>query len=192
MAHERHRINTLSRTHKCDGGTRTLSSVQPPPLTPHRPHNPWIPLALVGAAALALLVLTSTCITLLVTQTDTNVIRIALDDVQPGGARLIPLTRFGADTEGRTHGMWIVRLDEITALALLTIDSHSGCRVEWRTSQKYAGVSPILRDTCAGSIYDGKGRVLFGPASRGLDHFPTSIDSHTREIVIDISMRMEQ
>jgi Rieske Fe-S protein len=160
--------------------------VQPPPLTPRRPRNPWIPLAAVGAAAFAVLVAAGACITLLVTQTETDVLRIALDDVQPGGARLVPLTRFGADEEGRTHGLWVVRRDDATALALLTVDPHSGCRVEWRADQEFGGVSPILRDPCTGSIYDGVGRRLFGPAPRGLDRFAASIEFDAREIEVEM------
>ncbi len=141
---------------------------------------------MVGAVALAMLVAAGACVTLLLTQTDVDVLRVALDDVQPGGARLVPLTRFGADEDGRTHGIWIVRPDEATAVALLTVDPHSGCRVEWRADQRYAGTSPILRDPCAGSIYDGVGRRLFGPASRDLDRFPTSIDADAREIEVEL------
>ncbi len=140
---------------------------------------------MVGGAALAALVAAGACVTLLLTQTEADVLRIALDDVQPGGARLVPLTRFGADEEGRTHGLWVVRPDAATALALSTVDPHSGCRVEWRADRQHAGVSPIFRDPCTGSIYDGSGRRLFGPAPRGLDRFPASIDFGARAIVID-------
>jgi Rieske Fe-S protein len=160
--------------------------VQPPPLAPRRPRNPWIPLVAVGAAALAMFVAAGTCVTLLVTQTDTDVLRVALDDVQPGGARLVPLTRFGADEAGRTQGLWVVRPDEATALALLAVDPHSGCRVEWRADQELGGVSPILRDPCTGSIYDGAGGRIFGPAPRGLDRFPASIDFDARQIEVEM------
>ncbi|MDA0256250.1 MAG: hypothetical protein O3C25_00710, partial [Chloroflexi bacterium] len=170
-------------------GAPYTGRVQPPSLAPRRPRNPWIPLAMVGAAALTLLVAAGTCVALLVTQTDTDTLRVALDDVQPGGARLVPLTRFGADEEGRTHGLWIVRPDEATALALalLTVDPHSGCRVEWHADQQYDGASPILRDPCTGSIYDGVGRRLFGPAPRGLDRLPARIDFDAREVEVEMA-----
>jgi hypothetical protein len=133
---------------------RTLGSVQPPSLAPRCPRNPWIPLAMVGAVALAMLVAAGACVTLLLTQTDVDVRRVALDDLQPGGARLVALTRFGADEDGRTHGIWIVRPDYVTAVALLTIDPHSGCRVEWRADQRYAGTSPFPRE----EVWGGGGR----------------------------------
>lgn len=163
--------------------------MQLPPLAPRRPHNQSIALALVGGAILAVIVAAGACAALLVTRTQADVLTIALDDVQPGSARLVPLARFGADEMGRTHGLWVVRPREGVVLALLTVDPHSGCRVEWRADQRYGSVSPILRDPCTGSIYDAAGVRLFGPAPRGLDRVPAVVDREVREISIDLDRR---
>lgn len=142
-------------------------------------------LAIVGTAALLAITGIAACTGLVLTRVQDDVLTLTLDDVRPGSARLVPLIRFGADTAGRTHGLWVVRRGDGPVVALLTIDPHSGCRVEWRADRQHAGVSPIFRDPCTGSIYDGSGRRLFGPAPRGLDRFPASIDFGARAIVID-------
>ena len=146
-------------------------------------------LTIVGAALLLAVTATVACTALVLTRAQDDVITLPLDDVGEGGARLVPLSRFGADGEGRTHGIWVVRLEAGAAVALLTVDPHSGCRVEWRADGRFEGVSPILRDPCRGSVYDAAGIRLAGPASRGLDRFPATVDREAGEIVIAISER---
>ncbi len=82
-----------------------------------------------------------------------------------------------------------MRPDASNAFALLTVDAHSGCRVEWRADREYEGASPILRDPCAGSIYDAGGRRLFGPAPRDLDRFAAVVDADARTIEIAMDDR---
>ncbi len=146
-------------------------------------------LAIVGAAALLVITAAGTCTVLVLTRAHDDVLVLALDDVRAGNARLVPLSRFGADEAGRTHGLWVVRAAEGPVAALLTVDPHSGCRVEWRADGEFAGISPILRDPCTGSIYDAAGSRLFGPAPRGLDRFPATVDRERDAITIELSRR---
>ena len=146
-------------------------------------------LAIVGAAALLVITAAATCAALVLTRAHDDVLVLALDAVRADNARLVPLSRFGADGEGRTHGLWVVRAGENAVAALLTIDPHSGCRVEWRADGEFAGVSPILRDPCAGSVYDAAGARLSGPAPRGLDRFAAAVDRAAGTITIELSTR---
>ncbi len=144
-------------------------------------------LAIVGTAALLAITGIAACTGLVLTRVQDDVLTLTLDDVRPGSARLVPLIRFGADTAGRTHGLWVVRRGDGPVVALLTIDPHSGCRVEWRADEQFGGFSPILRDPCTGSVYDAAGIRLFGPAPRGLDRFPTTVDRDAGKIAIEIT-----
>ena len=146
-------------------------------------------LAIVGATVLLAATAAVACTVLVLTRAQDDVLTLPLEEVREGGARLVPLSRFGADDAGRTHGLWVVRPGEGAVAALLTIDPHSGCRVEWRADGRFDGVSPILRDPCLGSIYDAAGSLLAGPATRGLDRFPATVDREAREIAIELTER---
>ncbi len=77
-------------------------------------------------------------------------------------------------------------VDDTTAL--MALDSancpHLGCGVPWcQTSQWF-------ECPCHGSRYNRWGEWTDGPAPRGLDRYPSSIDEATNQFVVDLSVKL--
>ena len=62
--------------------------------------------------------------------------------------------------------------------AISSICTHLGCNVRWQASQERFACP------CHGSVFDGLGRVVQGPAPRPLPWFGLSLSSHG-ELVVD-------
>lgn len=77
-------------------------------------------------------------------------------------------------------------IDDSTAL--MAVDSfncpHLGCKVPWCQSSQW------FECPCHGSRYNRWGEWTGGPAPRGFDRYPSSIDENTGQFVVDLSNKL--
>ena len=151
---------------------------------PNRPHNPWIPLSLLGLAGLALAFLFGSCVLMFVSSVPTRSLEAPLDDLTVGVPRFYPQTGFGSDKDGQTFGVWILRRGTEGVLALHSRDPHSSCHVQWRSSESVSGHASVFRGTCDPSAYTTEGEAISGPTQRDLDRFEVSISETS--VTVDI------
>ena len=152
--------------------------------TLRRPHNPWIPLGALALAVLALAALLGSCVVLFVTSVPPHTLEAPLSELTVGLPRLYPQTGFGADPEGRTFGVWLLRRSAGGVLALYSRDPHGGCHVRSRPNESLDGHSPLFRGPCSGSVYTVEGEAISGPAPRGLDRFDVALSETT--VTVDL------
>ena len=82
--------------------------------------------------------------------------------------RFYPLPSFGADSEGRTFGVWLVLRDDGSADAFYARDPRSGCYLPWRSDLVFEGQTGWFRDPCHGGTYTLDGRVAYDLDARVL------------------------
>ena len=149
-----------------------------------RPRNPWRAIALLVLAIFAGLVLVAACMAAIVGGTPKRTLKVPRADLQTGVPAFYPLPSLGADRAGRTHGVWVVLRADGQAQAFFSRDSHSGCTVPWRADFVFEGRAGWFRDPCTGSTYTLEGEKVFGPAPRGLDRHPASVEE--AQVVVDL------
>lgn len=93
--------------------------------------------------------------------------------VDAGLADDLPANEPVRNKEGR---FWLVKLESGEILALSQRSTHLGCTVPWRPDFKFQGRVGWFRDPCSGSTWDLEGKLVFGPAFRGLDRHPLRIE----------------
>ena len=72
--------------------------------------------------------------------------------------------------EVERRDVWVVKNgDDVTAFS--PVCPHLGCRYNWNAEDQHF-VCP-----CHGSVFSKDGKVLHGPAPRGLDKFPTKVSN---------------
>ena len=152
--------------------------------SPSRPRNPWVPLSIFALSILIFVVLLGSCVVLFVNSVPPRTLRAPLSDLTLDVPRFYPQVSFGADSEGRTFGVWLVRQSGGGVLALYSGDPHSGCHVRWRPDESHLGVSPLFRGPCSGTVYTIEGVAIFGPATRSLDRFDTTLSETT--VTVDL------
>jgi len=149
-----------------------------------RPRSTAKVLGSLVLAVMAGIVLLALCTSLLVSSTPKHTLEVPLSEVTTGLPRFYPQPSFGADTDGRTFGVWVLVPDSGATRAFAAQDPSSGCFVNWRGDRTVGGVTEVFVDGCSGSSYDQEGAVVAGPAARGLDGF--EVERTGAAIVIDL------
>jgi Rieske Fe-S protein len=81
----------------------------------------------------------------------------------------------GEPVRNEDHSFYIVKLETGEFLALFQRSTHLGCTVAWLDDLDFQGKTGWFRDPCSNSTFTLEGALVFGPASRGLDRFPTEV-----------------
>jgi hypothetical protein len=83
----------------------------------------------------------------------------------------------------RPDGIWLVRLEDGRVLAFWSRTAHpGGCVIEPARVIYPPTAGAGFRDPCLGSTFLLDGTRTFGPAPRGLDSFPSTIEDSTVKI----------
>ena len=141
-----------------------------------RPANPWPRLIAFAAFLLLIFVGFGTCLAIFVSTGSEPELRIQLDQLEPGVPRVEPVTRWGADSQGFTYGVWVVQNSSSATRAFFSRNVGSTCTVDWLHTEQISGVTGIFRDRCDGSAFAIDGTLLNGPAPRQLDQFELLLD----------------
>ena len=149
-----------------------------------RPRNPWPRLLAFGAVLLTLIVLTGTCLVSYARPPERE-LRHAITEFSPGVPKFVPITTFGADSNGRTYGAWITLTPEGRAVAVLSRGPESQCHVQWNGGTA-AATQPTgaFIDPCAPARYTSNGAAIEGTAPRDLHAFPARIEG--RVVVVNL------
>jgi hypothetical protein len=139
-----------------------------------RPRNPWPRLLVFGAVILALLVAGGACLTAFINTGADPVLRLRFDELEPGVPRFEPITRWGADPDQFTYGIWVTVIPEVGTKAYLSRNVDSGCHMQWLATEQVGEVTGVFFDRCSGSSYAIDGTAVGGPATRQLDEFEVS------------------
>ena len=78
--------------------------------------------------------------------------------------------KVGWEEEKVDHNVWAVKKSDGTVTAFSPICPHLGCGYRWNPDTKH------FECPCHESVYDVAGKVLGGPAPRGLDTLPTKVE----------------
>jgi Rieske Fe-S protein len=73
--------------------------------------------------------------------------------------------------EHATSDVWVIKHSESDVTIFSTICPHLGCSYDWKPAEKQF-VCP-----CHASVFSMDGKVLSGPAPRGLDTLPVKIEN---------------
>jgi menaquinol-cytochrome c reductase iron-sulfur subunit len=89
---------------------------------------------------------------------------------QVTGLTFLQETVDGYVHEELPHSVWVIKQPAGTAIVYSPVCTHLGCQVLWnKDAQKFDC-------PCHGSIFARDGKVLAGPAPRGLDTLPNKVD----------------
>jgi len=135
-------------------------------------------------AAVAGFALLGACLSLVVSSTPKHTLEAPTREISVGAPRFYPQPSFGADTEGRTFGVWVLVPESGETRAFSSQDPSSGCFVNWRGELTVESVTGVFVDECAASRYDRTGAAIAGPAARGLDGFDLELTGAA--VVIDL------
>jgi len=149
-----------------------------------RPSNPWPRLILLGVVILFVFVAFGACFVAFLGTGAEPELRVPFDQIETNVPRFEPVTRWGADPERYTYGVWIVQPDTRPVRALFNRNVASHCTVEWLPTEQFAGVTGIFRDRCNGEVFAIDGTPLSDGALRHLDHF--DLNTRDGEVVIDV------
>ncbi|MGH7164848.1 MAG: ubiquinol-cytochrome c reductase iron-sulfur subunit, partial [Nitrospiraceae bacterium] len=73
--------------------------------------------------------------------------------------------------EAKTHkAVWVVKQSDGQVTVFSPLCTHLGCGYHWD------GAERKFKCPCHGSVYDGSGNVLHGPAPRPLDQLPSKVE----------------
>jgi menaquinol-cytochrome c reductase iron-sulfur subunit len=95
-----------------------------------------------------------------------------LESIQENKPVNIPILTSSRDAylhETVMHNIWIVRKSNDNITAFSPICPHLGCSYNWNSSTKQ------FKCPCHGSVFNINGKLLSGPAPRGLDTLPIKI-----------------
>lgn len=146
-----------------------------------RPRSTWKVLGSVVLALVVGLVLVGLCVSAV---TPDRTLEVPRRDLGVDAPRFYPLPSFGADSEGRTFGVWLVLRDDGSVDAFYARDPRSGCYLPWRPEFTFEGRNGWFRDPCHGSTYTLEGEPVFGPVARGVDQYDTEVDRTT--VTVDL------
>jgi hypothetical protein len=149
-----------------------------------RPSNPWPRLLALGAVLLLIFVGFGACLAIFVNAGAEPELRVQLDQLEPGVPHFEPVTRWGADSEGFTYGVWIVQSPEGGVRAFFSRNVGSTCTVEWLPNEQVASTTGIFRDRCDGSAFAIDGTPLSGQTPRHLDHFEVLVEPS--EVIVNV------
>jgi hypothetical protein len=141
---------------------------------PAESERPRSRLKTFGGIALAMvvgLVAVGACVAAFVGSTPEHTLEVPRSDLELDTPRFYPLPSFGADSAGRTFGVWIVARNDGSADAFYARDPFSGCHLPWRPDFVFEGESGWFRDPCQSATYTLDGVAVFGPTPRGIDSF---------------------
>ena len=96
-----------------------------------------------------------------------------LESIQKNNPVNIPILTSSRDAylnETVMHNVWIVRKSSDTITAFSPICPHLGCSYNWNSSTQQ------FKCPCHGSVFNIDGKLLSGPAPRGLDTLPIKIE----------------
>jgi cytochrome b6-f complex iron-sulfur subunit len=103
-----------------------------------------------------------------------NVLREPPSKFNAGVAEDFPA---GSVTLNKEQKVFIVRAKEGYFHAISAVCTHLGCIANWKSEEG------IIACPCHGSKFDREGRVIEGPAPRGLPRFSMTLDDQGRLIV---------
>ncbi|MCC6237336.1 MAG: hypothetical protein IT299_07160 [Dehalococcoidia bacterium] len=137
-------------------------------------------------------------------QPPSRIVEVPLADLEVGVPLRFDPPELGADTRGNATWIWLVRQPDDTVRAFWSRTGHPrDCSVAARLAEHRStsgslvsgtlaqflpsGVESgyVFRTPCLGSTFQLDGTRVFGPAPRGLDSFPTTVEDGT--IVLDLS-----
>ena len=92
-----------------------------------------------------------------------------------------PISEFAVNDPVRfpEHRFWLVKLGDDSFVALWAKGPHRGCTVPWRPNFEFMGKKGWFRDPCSNDTFASDGSHVFGPAPRGMDRFPVSVEDGT-------------
>lgn len=149
-----------------------------------RPRSRLKLLASLLLALFAGLVLVGACLSLVVSSTPRHTLEVPTGELSAGAPRFYAQPSFGADANGRTYGVWVLVPDRGATRAFASRADGSDCSVSWRPEVAVGGVTGVFQDACDNSSYDADGRLLAGPALRGLDRFDVEVTAS--RVVVDL------
>jgi quinol---cytochrome c reductase iron-sulfur subunit, bacillus type len=94
----------------------------------------------------------------------------ALQPGEPESLTFFSHVKVGWEEEKVEHNVWVVKNEDGSVTAFSPICPHLGCGYRWNPATKH------FECPCHESVYDITGKVLGGPAPRGLDTLPARVD----------------
>ncbi|MEZ4553013.1 MAG: hypothetical protein R3B59_03825 [Dehalococcoidia bacterium] len=134
------------------------------------------------------LVAVAGCLSLVVSSTPPHTLEVPQGELTVGAPRFYAQPSFGADSSGRTFGVWLLVPETGSTRAFLSQDPGNRCYVNWRGELAVEGQTGVFIETCDGTAYAPDGAVLSGNAPRGLDAFDVEVTATV--IVVDLERVM--
>jgi len=96
-----------------------------------------------------------------------------IDDIEPGSPTSVNFsaqTKVGWTEKKVEHDVWVVKHGDGTVTVFSPVCPHLGCGYRWDAADRK------FKCPCHASVFDVDGKVLGGPAPRGLDTLPAKVE----------------
>ncbi len=158
----------------------SVPTADPSPLRPWRLSRRVVPLAILGLAAVALVVVGAAVVWPSSPDESVNV----------GQARSLE-----TEVPAPFEDFYVVKLQSGEIIALSRTDPHEvfgekrDCPITWRPDMQFSGTTGWFRGTCSGSTFDLTGILSFGPSPRNMDRFVVHVRGDG-SVAFDTSRRL--
>ena len=140
-----------------------------------RPNNPWPRLLMLSIFILLCIFSISICTINFLNSGPEPAVQLDSNQLEVNIPRFEPVTRWGADPNNFTYGVWIVQTQEQTVKAFFSRNAFTGCNVQWLPTKKIGDIVGTFRDPCDESMYTINGIPLNIESHRTLDYFEPDI-----------------
>ncbi|MCH2523799.1 MAG: hypothetical protein MK020_02835 [Dehalococcoidia bacterium] len=140
-----------------------------------RPKNPWPRLLMLIGLILLCIFSIGICTVNFLKSGPEPAIQLEASQLEINIPRFEPVTRWGADPNQFTYGVWIVQTQNQTTQAFFSRNILTGCNVQWLPTKKIGDIVGVFRDPCDESIFTINGDPLNISSYRTLDYFEPDI-----------------
>ena len=113
-----------------------------------RPKNPWPRLLMLIGLILLCIFSIGICTVNFLKSGPEPAIQLEASQLEINIPRFEPVTRWGADPNQFTYGVWIVQTQNQTTQAFFSRNILTGCNVQWLPTKKIGDIVGVFRDPC--------------------------------------------
>mgnify|MGYP001221794219 CR=1 FL=1 len=141
-----------------------------------RPNNPWPRLLMLSSAILLCIFSIGICTVNFLNSGPEPAIQFDSNQITTNTPQFEPVTRWGADPNHFTYGVWLVKTENQTIHAFFSRNVLTSCNLQWLPTKKTGNIVGVFNDPCDGSMFTINGIPLNSNSYRALDNFDPIIE----------------